>query len=96
MMLERDIGQEILAGIREVKAFKSGQLTLRTRELQEPMPVKEIRTRLRLSQTAFAGLIGVSLRTVQDWEQGRREPSGPAKMLLRVAVRHPDILTELV
>lgn len=95
MMPERDIGQEILAGIREVKAFKSGQLTLRTRELQEPMPVKEIRTRLRLSQTAFAGLIGVSLRTVQDWEQGRREPSGPAKMLLRVASRHPNILTEL-
>lgn len=96
MMPERDIGQEILAGIREVKAFRSGQLTLRTRELQEPMLVKEIRARLRLSQTAFAGLIGVSLRTVQDWEQGRREPSGPAKMLLRVAVRHPDILTELV
>ncbi len=94
-MPERDIGQEILEGIREIKAYQSGQLMLKTRELQEPLPVKEIRAGLHLSQTAFAGLIGVSLRTVQDWEQGRREPSGPAKMLLRVATRHPDILNEL-
>jgi len=48
-----------------------------------------------LSQSAFAGLMGVSLRTVQEWEQGRREPSGPAKTLLRIAEQHPDILIEL-
>jgi len=39
--------------------------------------------------------MGVSLRTVQEWEQGRREPSGPAKTLLRIAEQHPDILIEL-
>ncbi|HQY93577.1 MAG TPA: helix-turn-helix domain-containing protein [Caldilinea sp.] len=48
-----------------------------------------------MSQSAFAGLMGVSLRTVQEWEQGRREPSGPAKTLLRIAEQHPDILIEL-
>jgi putative transcriptional regulator len=50
---------------------------------------------LNLSQAAFAGLMGVSLRTVQDWEQGRRAPSGPAKSLLRIAEQHPEVFAEL-
>lgn len=48
-----------------------------------------------LSQTAFAGLMGVSLRTLQDWEQGRRQPAGSARMLLRIAQQHPEIFLEL-
>ena len=75
-MAERDIGLEILEGIREIKAFKAGQGELRTRELKAPSPPYEIRSQLGLSQAAFAGLMGVSTRTVQDWEQGRRSPSG--------------------
>lgn len=95
-MSERDIGLEILEGIQEIKAFKAGHIDLKTRELKEPSSPKEIRTRLELSQSAFAALMGVSLRTVQDWEQGRREPSGPAKSLLRVAEQHPEIFIQLV
>ena len=83
-MSERDIGQEILEGIREVKAYKAGKIDLRTRELKEPSLPQDIRRNLNLSQSAFAGLMGVSLRTVQDWEQGRRQPSGPAKSLLLI------------
>jgi putative transcriptional regulator len=94
-MSERDIGLEILQGIREIKAFKAGEVDLKTRELSEPEPVQEIRHRLQLSQAAFAGLMGVSVRTVQDWEQGRREPSGPAKSLLRIAEQHPQVFTQL-
>ena len=94
-MSERDIGQEILEGIREIKAHQAGEINLRTRELREPSSPREIRRRLNLSQAAFAGLMGVSLRTVQDWEQGRREPSGPAKSLLRIAEQHPDVFMEL-
>lgn len=94
-MSERDIGLEILEGIREIKAFKEGRIDLRTRELKEPASPREIRMRLNLSQAAFAGLMGVSLRTVQDWEQGRREPSGPAKSLLRIAEQHPEVFLEL-
>ena len=90
-MSERDIGQEILDGIREIKAFKAGETTLRTQELSEPSPPKEIRKKLELSQASFAALMGVSLRTVQDWEQGRREPSGPAKSLLRIAEQFPEV-----
>ena len=94
-MTERDIGAEILEGIQEIKAFKAGKVKLKTRELKEPAPPQAIRAHLKLSQSTFAGLMGVSLRTVQEWEQGRREPSGPAKTLLRIAEQHPDILIEL-
>jgi len=94
-MSERNIGLEILEGVREIKAFKEGKENLVTRELSEPSNPKEIRAKLKLSQTAFAGLMGVSVRTVQDWEQGRRKPSGPAKSLLRIAEQHPNVFLEI-
>ena len=94
-MTDRDVGAEILNGIREIKAHKAGQIALKTRELKESASPQTIRAQLKLSQLAFAGLMGVSLRTVQDWEQGRREPSGPAKTLLRIAEQHPDALLDL-
>jgi putative transcriptional regulator len=95
-MSERDIGQEVLEGIREVKAHKAGEITLRTRILTEPSQPQAIRAKLNLSQSAFAGLMGVSLRTVQDWEQGRRKPSGPAAALLRIAEQKPEVFLELM
>lgn len=94
-MAKRDIGTEILEGIREVKAYKAGKLRLKTRKVKDPAPTREIRKRLQLSQAAFASLMGVSLRTVQDWEQGRRIPSGPARSLLRIAEQHPQVFTKL-
>lgn len=94
-MSKRDIGQEILEGIREVKAHKAGEFTLRTHSLKDPAPVHVIRAKLKLSQAAFAGLMGVSVRTVQDWEQGRRKPSGPAIALLRIAEQKPEVFVEL-
>jgi putative transcriptional regulator len=53
------------------------------------------RMRSALSQSQFAKLLGVSVRTLQDWEQGRKQPSGAAKTLLKVADKHPDVLREL-
>ncbi len=94
-MAKRDIGLEILEGIQEIKAYKAGKVDLRRRELQEPSAPQIIRKQLNLSQAAFAGLMGVSLRTIQDWEQGRRRPSGPAKSLLRIAEQHPEVFIEL-
>ena len=94
-MSERNIGIEILEGIQEIKDFKSGKTNLRSRVLSGPSHPKTIRAKLNLSQSAFAGLMGVSLRTVQDWEQGRREPSGPAKSLLRIAEQYPSVFLEL-
>jgi putative transcriptional regulator len=61
----------------------------RTFVIEDPNP-KAIRERLGLSQSRFASIIGVSVRTLQNWEQGRREPEGPAKALLRVVDREPQ------
>ena len=94
-MAKRDIGQEILEGLQEIKSFKEGKVDLRERTLHPPAPANEIRAKLQLSQTAFAGLMGVSLRTLQDWEQGRRQPAGSARMLLRIAQQHPEVFLEL-
>lgn len=94
-MNDRNIGQEILEGIQEIKNFKKGDIQLQTRILKEPSSAKIIRDKLNLSQSAFASLMGVSPRTIQDWEQGRRKPQGPAKSLLRIAEQHPEIFIEI-
>ena len=94
-MSKRDIVQEILDGIREIKEYKAGKKTLRTHTITEAPPPQVIRAKLKLSQAAFAGLMGVSLRTVQDWEQGRRKPSGPTLALLRIADQKPEVFAEL-
>ena len=94
-MSKRDIGQEILDGIHDVKAYKAGTKVLRVHTLKEPAPPQIIRSKLKLSQSAFAGLMGVSLRTIQDWEQGRRKPSGPAVALLRIAEQKPEVFMQL-
>jgi putative transcriptional regulator len=94
-MSERNIGNEILEGIQEIKRYKRDGGDLRTIRLKTPASPQEIRSRLHLSQSAFAGMMGVSLRTVQDWEQGRRKPSGPAEALLRIADQKPEVFLEL-
>src|SRR5688500_12210448 len=67
----RDIGQEILEGLREYDEYKTGKVELSTRAVQDPTPPAQIRARMNLSQDAFAAMLGVSVRTVQEWEQGR-------------------------
>lgn len=94
-MSNRDIGLDILQGIKEIKAHKKGQVKLKTTELSAPSPPDVIRKKMNLSQSAFAGLLGVSLRTLQDWEQGRRSPNGSAIALLRIAEQHPEVFSDL-
>lgn len=85
-----DIGAELLASVREMKAGMRARV-----HRPEVSEVARARLASGLSQSAFAALLGVSVRTLQDWEQGRRAPSGAAKTLFRVAERHPEILQEL-
>ena len=65
-MDDRDIGQEVLEAIREIKAYKAGQIDLRVRKLRQPSAPLDIRKKLQRSQTAFAGMMGVSLRTAEQ------------------------------
>ena len=88
MTENRDIGFEILQGIRDLKQGKTGRI------LNVP-PVAEIRQKTGLSQSKFAALLGVSVRTLQDWEQGRRAPSGAARTLLLIAHKNPLVLMEV-
>jgi len=82
----RDIGAELLESIREMKDGKTGA---------EHNPVAIARYRVDMSQSEFAKLLGVSVRTLQEWEQGRRSPSGAAQSLIRIAQERPDVLREL-
>ncbi len=94
-MKKRDIGAEILKGLDEIKEYKKGHIELKMTRLSEPSGPKVIRSKLALTQSAFAGMLGVSLRTLQDWEQGRRSPQGPAIALLRIAEQHPKVFVNL-
>ncbi len=89
--MKRDVGKEILAGLDEIAGWRRGEKRLRTREVTTPNAgdVKVIRNGLGLSQESFAGFLGVSVGTVRGWEQGRREPQGPARALLLVAAVQP-------
>jgi len=86
----RDIGQEILQGIRDIKAGRIGR-----RYTTESYPIVRAREKSGLSQAKFAELLGVSIRTIQDWEQGRREPNAAAKTLIKVAELHPSVLRKI-
>ena len=87
---QRNIGEELLQAILDIKAGRYGAV------YQVPVsPVIEARHRASLSQAQFAALLGVSKRTLQEWEQGRRQPSGAARTLFKIAERHPEILREL-
>ncbi len=75
----------LLKSVRQMKTGKAARVTT-----VQVSTAAEARSRVGLSQREFAKLLGVSVRTVQDWEQGRREPSGAARTLLRIAAQNPE------
>lgn len=87
---ERDVWQEVLEGVREIKVGGG-----KRKKAVPKSNVARVRIKSGLSQSEFAAVLGVSKRTLEQWEQGRREPSGAAKTLLRIAERHPEVLIEV-
>jgi putative transcriptional regulator len=85
---KRNIGMEILKGIRDLKRGEHGRV------INVPS-VSAVREGTGLSQAEFARLLGVSLRTLQEWEQGRRAPSGAARTLLLIAAKNPRALRDV-
>ena len=84
-----ELGSKLLRAVQEMKSGKSArthQVTLNG--------VAEARQKTGLSQVQFAKALRISPRTVQEWEQGRRQPSGAAQVLIRIAYRHPEVIAE--
>ena len=91
--MKEDDFNNIVKSIKQAGNIKDGQLKPgRTFEFN-PMDIKAIRTKLRKSQSEFALMIGVSVSTLQNWEQGRRKPDGPARALLKVASENPEAVS---
>lgn len=91
-----DLFDELLESVREGGAILRGEKApSRSFNVEQP-DVQRIRANYRLSQNEFATLLGISLNTLQNWEQGRRVPQGPARVLLQVAAKHPDALWDVV
>ena len=90
-MKTRNIWQEVLESATEIKAGQGKHFIVIADN-----PIVQTRAKTNLSQSEFAGLLGVSKRTLEQWEQGRRKPSGAAKTLLKVAQHYPDILQKMI
>ncbi|NWB88373.1 MULTISPECIES: helix-turn-helix domain-containing protein [Pseudomonas] len=88
---KRNLGEELLAAIIDVKAGRHGEV-----HRVEVTEAAEARSKTGLSQPKFAELLGVSVRTLQEWEQGRRSPSGAARSLLHIAALRPDVFRDVL
>jgi putative transcriptional regulator len=86
----RDVWQEVLDGVREIKSGGGKRSMIEPRS-----PIVRARLKAGLTQEQFAALLGVSKRTLEQWEQGRRKPSQAAKTLIKIAELHPEVLRKI-
>jgi len=94
--MKDELFSELVASVREGgRILRGKEKPSRTFVIKTPN-VKKIRKNYNLTQTEFAALMGISVKTLQNWEQGRREPEGAARVLLQVAAKHPDLIWDVV
>jgi putative transcriptional regulator len=94
--MKKELFEELLESVKQAKAIEKGDLKpARTFRVNPKTDLVKVRGKLGLSQSKFAAVLGISADTLQNWEQGRRSPTGPAKVLLKIATRHPEILLEV-
>jgi len=82
--------QKLVESVKQMGSIMRDANVPHRRTVLSTVDVKSLRERLGLTQKQFSGMIGVSIKTLQNWEQGRREPEGPAKALLRVVEKEPQ------
>ena len=94
--MKKELFEELKQSLREANLIKRGHLKPgRVSRANPESNIVCVRGKLGLSQSKFAAILGISADTLQNWEQGRRTPTGPAKVLLRIAARHPEVLLEM-
>lgn len=94
--MKKELFEELIESVRQGGAILRGERKAsRVLRFKEPN-VQKIRKQYGLSQQKFAALMGISVATVRNWEQGRRKPQGAARVLLHVAARHPEALLDVV
>jgi putative transcriptional regulator len=92
--MEDELFQELLESVKQGAAILKGSMSP-SRSFEFPdTEVRALRERFGLSQDKFANLVGISVATLRNWEQGRRKPEGPARVLLRIASLHPEVLLD--
>jgi putative transcriptional regulator len=91
-----ELFEELLESVREGGAILRGEKDAARTFVVDVPDVKVIRENYDLSQTEFAALLGISVKTLQNWEQGRRNPRGAARVLLQVAAKHPEAVWDVV
>lgn len=94
--MNEELFSELIASVREGGAIYRGEKPASRRFEIDAPDIKAIRKGFGLTQEQFASLLGISVRTLHNWEQGRRVPEGPARVLLLVAARHPEALLDVV
>lgn len=94
--MKKELFEELKQSLREANLIRRGELKPgRVFQVKTDSDIARVRGRLGLSQTKFAAILGISADTLQNWEQGRRSPTGSAKVLLRIAAKHPEVLLEV-
>lgn len=92
--MKKPLFEELVASIKEAGRIHRGEVQPSRSFIFEPQDVRSIREKLHKSQSEFAQMIGVSVATLQNWEQGRRQPRGPARALLQVASKSPQVVAK--
>jgi len=94
--MKQELFDELLESVREAKSIMRGEKPPSRVFVYDEPNVKTIRRRFNLSQPKFAGLLGISVGTLRNWEQGRRQPEGSARVLLLVAAKYPEAILDTV
>lgn len=92
--MKKQLFEELVSSIREAGEIRRGEKAPSRRFVFTPKDIRSIRQKLKKSQSEFAQMIGVTVSTLQNWEQGRRQPHGPARALLVVASKAPEVVAK--
>ncbi|OHB80732.1 MAG: transcriptional regulator [Planctomycetes bacterium RBG_16_55_9] len=90
--MSRELFEDLSKSIKEAGKIRRGQAKASRAFKYDAVDIRKLRRSVRVSQSQFARMIGVSVDTVQNWEQGRRTPRGPAMALLRVFEQNPKVV----